>query len=579
MNDIDKIKSRLDIVDVIGEYLQLKPAGSSLKALCPFHQEKTPSFMVHPAKQIFKCFGCGEGGDVIRFIEKIENVEFAEALKILAQKAGIELSGYSGVKKDVKVKLQDILSDALNFFESKLWSAEGEKALAYLRDRGVKDEIIKKFHVGFAPAGWNNLSKYLSQRHNSRLIIQSGLVVAKGGQEFYDRFRERIMFPIYNEHNIVVGFTGRLMPDKEGMEKYGGKYINTPETPIYHKSNIFFGLNFAKESIRDKGYVIVVEGNMDMIMSHQAGVCNVVASSGTAFTSHQLKLLKRFAPQIVFCFDQDEAGRSALKRSVMGAWQYGFEVGVLDISTGKDPADVVREDENVWRRSAENIIPVIDYFIFLIEEKDGLDLKSPEGQKKIQDEVFPLIKSLPNPLDKQKYINILSDKMDIDPAFIQESIQRLKSQKVFIEEDRINTVNIRRQKSISADDYIMALLIKFPSLAGEVEKVFGFSEFIRDQDKGIYTKLINQNKVEDYPEYEMIIEKEYNEMIEKEAKIEISNLIKGRIKNILSSRLKDLTKKLQKAEENNQKEIINNLLNQISEITLKIREIDKKSLS
>ncbi len=580
MNDVEKIKNSINIEDVVGEYVELKPAGSSLKGLCPFHQEKTPSFMVHPAKQIYKCFGCGEGGDVISFIEKIENVEFVEALKILAQKCGIELTTYKGANSNIKTKLQDIISFAVSFYEKNLWSDKGKKALEYLKSRGLKEDTIRKMNIGYAPEGWDNLSKLLSsKRIDVEMMSQSGLIVLKQDRGFYDRFRDRIMFPIFNEHGIAVGFTSRLLPEKEKNEKYGGKYVNTPETLIYHKSNILYGFHLAKDEIKKQKTVIVVEGNMDFILSYQAGVKNVVASSGTAFTSQQLNILKRYATDMVFCFDMDDAGRNAFKKSLVDAWAFGFNVSALYIPSGKDPADLVLMDRETWIKVSSKKIPAIDYLIFLAEKRDKLSFRTDEGKKFVFREILPFVKILPNPLDKQKYINILSDKMDVDPEFVKESLQKISANRAVVSKNRRESVK-NTSKNINIEDIIISLSAKYPKIAIEVDSGFSLSEYFSDSKHIDMFAKIKANKINlsDYPEYEMIYEKEYSDFTDKEAKDELINLSKNMIKKKLSEELKILTKQMQIEEKHQNKSKIDELLNKMNQITSKLNKLDKISL-
>ena len=312
---IDEIKQRLDVVDIVREYVPLQQAGTNWRARCPFHNEKTPSFMVSKEKQIWHCFGCGKGGDLIEFVKEIEGIEFPEALRILAQKAGVVLRRQDPKVISVKTRLFDLMAEATNFFIGKLNFIEAGQARKYLAERGLKEETLKEWQIGWALDSWDELAKYLQNKgFSDNQIVASGMVVKKqSGAGHYDRFRGRIMFPIFDVSGSVVGFTGRILIE---TDKSGGKYVNTPQTTIYDKSRVIFGLDKAKQEIRKKDLAVVVEGQMDVIASHQVGVCNVVASSGTALTNQQVGLLSRYTKNLAFCFDADSAGEQATKRGI-----------------------------------------------------------------------------------------------------------------------------------------------------------------------------------------------------------------------------------------------------------------------
>ena len=314
-NDVDQIKSRLDVVDVIGEYVSLKQSGQNWKGLCPFHGEKTPSFMVHREKQIWHCFGCGLGGDIFEFIEKFENVDFPEALEILARKAGVELSReVQPGASNKRTRLFQLLSEAVNFYQEQLKSDPGSSARQYLASRGVTAESISSFALGYAPAEWDKLANYLRNKGFSleELIAAGVALKSERGPGIYDRFRDRLLFPIFDVQDRPVGFGGRTL-DPGARE---AKYINSSQGPVYNKSTILYNLNLAKEHIRSAGYALLVEGYMDVVGCVQAGIKNVVATSGTALTQEQVKLLKRYCNEIRLCFDADLAGQSASERGI-----------------------------------------------------------------------------------------------------------------------------------------------------------------------------------------------------------------------------------------------------------------------
>lgn len=307
---VDQIKDRVDIIDLISGYLKLQKSGINYKARCPFHNEKTASFFVSPERQIWHCFGCSAGGDIFGFVKQIEGIEFADALRMLAARAGVELHRQSPEYQQyqtAKTKLYEICALATRFFEKQLReSVAGKKALDYLRDRGLTDESIKNFRLGYAPESWNALGEFLERNYDSKDVFDAGLAVKKENSGYYDRFRSRIMFPIFDLNGQVVGFSGRIFGEP-AKDAEAAKYVNTPQTAIYDKSRVLYGLDKAKLDIRRKNKCLVVEGNIDVIMSYQAGAANVVASSGTALTDGHLKIIKRYTDNLDLCFDADSA--------------------------------------------------------------------------------------------------------------------------------------------------------------------------------------------------------------------------------------------------------------------------------
>ncbi len=367
MDNIEQIKSRINIVDLLREYIELKKAGANWKALCPFHSEKTPSFMASEDKQIWHCFGCNEGGDIFGFVMRMEGVDFPEALRLLAKKAGVELARRDPAENSQKTKLMDILDAAAGFYSGEL--IKSPVAMEYIKKRELEDETVKKFRLGFAPQSWDSLLKFLQTKNFApRDIALAGLLIEKDGGGFYDRFRGRVMFPIFNHYGNIVGFTARVLPQFDDGKS--GKYINTPETSAYKKSEVFYGLNFAKQEIKKEGRVIVVEGNMDVIALHQAGAANVVATSGTALTNEQLNLLRRYTDNVVVCFDADAAGIQAALRGIDLALSHGFNVRVFEMPknesgepVAKDPDELIRKFPELWRKSVNSTKHIVEFYI------------------------------------------------------------------------------------------------------------------------------------------------------------------------------------------------------------------------
>ena len=339
MTPIDEIKNRLDIVEVVQGYIKLKKAGKDYKALCPFHKEKNPSFFVSPSKQIWHCFGsCGEGGDIFKFVMKIEGVEFADALRTLARKAGVVLRKQDPQVQSQRNILYQICEEASEFFQGEL--QKNNQVLEYLKNRGLKLQTIKDFKIGYASNSWDALYNHLTELGFEKDDVEkAGLLVKKEGtNKYYDRFRSRIMFPIADLNGQIVGFSGRIYGKED--EKTA-KYVNIPETLIYNKSRIIYGLDKAKLEIRKKDQAILVEGQMDLIMTHQTGTKNAVAVSGTALTPDHLQILKRYTENLVFCFDADTGGESATKRAIATAQQFDFNIKVALLPRDKkDPAEI-----------------------------------------------------------------------------------------------------------------------------------------------------------------------------------------------------------------------------------------------
>lgn len=436
MNEIEEIKSKLNIVDLVGEYVRLARAGSSFKGLCPFHNEKSPSFTVSEERQMFHCFGCQKGGDLFTFFMEMEGVEFREALEALADRTGVELQkqqkehssfGKNGKQKKDFYKLLDL---ATQFYEKQLWEGQGKsQALEYLLERGISESILRAFRIGFAPAGWNNIEKFLISRGYSRQdIALTGLLVEKDTRS-YDRFRERIMFPIADALGRVVGYSARTLPG--GEEEKGAKYINTPETMLYHKSRVIYGLYQAKNAIKEEKKVIVVEGNMDVLALHTSGYTNGIAVSGTALTQEHLTLLHRYAQEVVFFFDMDNAGQAAAKKSVLLAHALEIPSSMISISGGKDAADMAREHPQELKEAISKAKPSMKYF--LEKWKEEYNFSNVEEKKKFADEALSMVGSMKNEVEIAHWMSRLSDQLGVEVDRLYRMLSNKKEQQVSYE--------------------------------------------------------------------------------------------------------------------------------------------------
>ena len=428
LSPTEEIKAKLDIIDVIQEYFPMKPSGANYKATCPFHQEKTPSFMVNRERQFYHCFGCSKSGDVFTFIQEMEGIEFPEALKILANKAGVKLPTYDPKITNLKTRLLEIQEVAMEWFHNQLLNSEsGKRALIYLKEkRGLDDKTIKEWQLGYALDSWDALSRYLkSKNFTDEEILQGGLVVPKqNSREYYDRFRDRVMFPIEDYHGNVVGFTGRAMKEDESA-----KYVNTPQGLVYSKSEVIFGLYKAKQAIKERDKVVIVEGNMDVIASHKAGVKNVVAVSGTALTEEQIKILQRYTNNFVFAFDRDEAGVRAVERSINLAWVAEASVRVIAIDElmGKDPDEVIRKDADLWQRLVDKAVLAMDYFFELHLASYRRD--DVESKKQVAKKLLNLIIKLGNPIEEDFYIKKLAERIEVSEISLREAIDKARAKK------------------------------------------------------------------------------------------------------------------------------------------------------
>ena len=435
MSDTQDIKDKIDVVDLISEYVQLKPAGINHKGLCPFHNEKTPSFMANRERQSWHCFGCSKGGDIFTFVQEIEGMDFVEALRHLADKAGVTLSRQpSQENSSQKNRLKEINQEAARFYHNFLTKMDqSADALAYLRGRGLTDETIQNWQIGFVPDQWDLLTKYLLKKGFSiDDLVAAGLTIQREGADknsgrgFYDRFRGRIMFPIRDVHGSVVGFTGRVLVE---TEQSGGKYVNTPQTAVYDKSRIVFGLSKAKQEIRKKGYIVMVEGQMDVIASHQAGMTNVVATSGTAMTEHQVSLLKRYATNMAMAFDADEAGVKAARRGIRLAVADGMHVKVIQIpeGAGADPDECIQKDSAVWKSAVGAARDVMDWYFSQTFSKS--DLSNPRGKQSAVDALLPEIKRIPFAVEQDHWLRELASRVGVDVGVLRDDLKRVPTEK------------------------------------------------------------------------------------------------------------------------------------------------------
>lgn len=509
-NPIEEIKKKINIVEFIGSFITLKKAGRNFKAVCPFHQEKTPSFVVSPERGIWHCFGaCGDGGDVIKFLMKWENITFIEALRELAKKTGVKLTKISfedkiWQKKERYLGMNQLASEFFHYILNK--TAFGKKAIQYLKERVLNQSIIDKFQLGYSPSSWDSLKLFLKKkRYEEEEIMENGLLIKSEKGSYYDRFRGRLMFPLKDSRNNVLGFSGRILDENEKE----AKYINTPETPIYHKRETLFGINLAKEEIKNKQNVFIVEGELDVITPYQHGFSNFVAVKGTALTNEQLMLLKRYTDKITLMMDADPAGIESIKRAIDEAEKFDFEIRVVTIDYAKDPDEALKKDPAKFKKSIAKPIPIYDFLIETAQKK--YPEESAFAKKKIGEEIIPMIEKISNPIVRTFYIKKLAGILEVSEVTVENLISQLKRKKKQLSLNKIKyNKPVEDSRELTIDKYILSVV------------------FQSEDPKEIYHKFFNVLKPEYFlhPSYEKISRFFFDE-IEKNNKINVNQFGKN----------------------------------------------------
>jgi DNA primase len=497
----DEIKSKLDIVDVIRDYIPLKPAGVNFRALCPFHHEKSPSFVVSPEKQIWHCFGCQKGGDIFSFVMEMDGLSFVDALRALAPKAGVVLKKQNSELTSQKNRILDVVEFAKNYYHKILLeNPQAEIARKYLVERGLTDETIEEWQIGFSPDSWDDLMSLLIKKgFRENEIFQAGMSVKKeGAGKFYNRFRGRIMFPINDVNGNTVGFSARVSPDKEANEKLG-KYINSPQTMIYDKSKILFGLDKAKQEIKKKNFAIIMEGQMDVITAHQNGYKNAIASSGTALTAEQVLLLKRYSENIALAFDMDKAGEMAADRGIKEAMRAEMNTKVILIPNGKDPDECIKNNKKEWEEAVKNAKPIMEYYFAKIFS--GLDLKKVENKRASVKILLPIIARLENKIEKDFWLKNLSQKVEVREEILAEAL-RDSAEKVYVKKEEstpVAPVKRKQSREEMLSELFLALILKFPSIVeyamnhAHPDQIVGDGNFTLYRNLIIYYNIIIDN--------------------------------------------------------------------------------------
>ncbi len=501
---VEDIKARIDIVDFIGESLPLKQAGTNWKGKCPFHNEKSPSFMVSRERGSWHCFGCGEGGDIFTFVQKQEGLDFPEALQLLAKRAGVQLREYNKEEQTQKTKVIDVLRWVSHYYQEVFRKAtDAEPARTYMQKRQVNETSLEDFGVGYAPAGWDITFQALKKKgFTDDDIFQAGLTIRKDrGAGFYDRFRNRIMFPIQDVHGTVVGFSGRVLDalvDPNGPVP--AKYINSPQTIVYDKGRVLYGLDKAKQAIKKADTAVIVEGQMDCLMSHQAGVQNVVASSGTALTADHVQLLKRFSTNLVLSFDQDAAGAQAALRGVDQALMAKMSVRIVRLNQGKDPDELIRNDLPAWQKAIETAQPLMEYYFQ--EATTGRDMTKVDDKKAVVKFLLPIIGKLGDAVEQAHYIQQLADMVHVDVAALRQSLAGQKQPAIRHSSGQVQgttpTAPVKQSEPEdqhadrfrAVSERLMALLLREPKLYEQVSGGFDPNDLVGPDLQTLYKTLV-----------------------------------------------------------------------------------------
>ncbi len=490
-NTIEEIKKRIEIIDFIGGFITLKKSGRNFKALCPFHQEKTPSLVISPDRQIWHCFGaCQMGGDAISFLMKWNNLTFYEALKELAEKVGVKVSATDITdkewqKKERLLSLNRVVCDYYYYLLSS--HSIGEKARSYLNTRGITKKIIDNFELGYAPDSWDSLLKYLKKKTFTHLEgVEAGVLIKSEKGSFYDRFRKRIMFPLYNPQGHVIGFSGRT------LETGGGaKYVNTPETVLYHKRETLFGIHKAKNAIKKKGVALLVEGEFDMLSCFKIGLTHAVAVKGSSVTYEQLLLLKRYTQKIILCLDADFSGQETTKKAIISAEQLGFEIGVVTFDPYKDPDEAINHDITQFKKNIENTLPLYDFIIHTAKLRHpGSDANS---RKTIGDEVVPFLLTIENPIVKSYYIKKIAQLLEVESRSIEILMQRIKRQKILRKKIPLKRTTQERDRFDLMQKYILHRLFQEDNPVGflnTIQRTFHITDFSMIAYQKLLDKLI-----------------------------------------------------------------------------------------
>ncbi|MFA5838892.1 MAG: DNA primase [Candidatus Paceibacterota bacterium] len=552
-SDIEKIKERLNIVDVVGSYMKLQKAGSNLKANCPFHNEKTPSFFVSPSRNMYHCFGCGAKGDIFTFVQEFESLDFSGALKLLASRAGVVIKQENKKDRDEENQMFTILEEATRFFENNI--KRNAEALEYLKKRGVSENTIDNFRIGFALNGWRNLYDHLKKEgFDGKMMFDAGLV-RKTEKGFYDYFRDRIMFPIFDSADRVVAFSGRIL----GKENENTpKYINSPETKLYNKSQILYGYNKAKHSMRKNNFCILVEGQMDLILSHQSGFANTVALSGTALTDYHLNLIKKLTKNLVISLDSDDVGIASSKKGSELAISAGMDVKIAELSS-KDPAEIILKNKDDWREIIKKSKHAIDFFVDFIEKRNFPQRKF---WKEIREKILPMVAKIENKIDQSHFIHSISTKTEIPEDSLKEELTKAKND-IKKESDKYMKTDIGKNKEKTKNDSTEQTS-KIEILKKKIKGLILWQKSIDESSIDVkkissrIEKILGENifdKTNEKNDLDLIFDAEMNYLNIQNILHELEELILLLEEETLKEKLKQVMNDMKKAEKENDSDV------------------------
>ncbi|MBI5798989.1 MAG: DNA primase [Candidatus Yonathbacteria bacterium] len=568
---IEDIKSRLNIVDVAQGYLKLEKAGGNFKACCPFHNERTPSFFISPSRQTYHCFGCNKGGDMISFVEEIEGLDFQGALKLLADRAGVTLKRERPGSREERDAIFFALELATKFYEAVL--PKFPEAVSYLTGRGLTQETIKSFRVGFAPDEWRSLGDFLAKKGVPESVMEKAGLIVRSPKGFYDRFRGRVMFPITDSSGRAIAFSGRILKEEAGKTlgaSASAKYVNSPETDVFHKSRALFGFSQARDAIRHDDSCVLVEGQMDLVLSHQAGVKNTVASSGTALTTEHLEMIKRFTKNIVLAFDADDAGIAAAHRAVGLALGQDMLVRIARLPKGMDPADVAREDPALWVDAVKNAKQVIDLYLELLPE---LHKEKSELRAKVSEIIIPFVSLLKSPIDQGHYVGEIAKLLGIKEEPVWDEVKTRKNTdqtRTYAEKIEYEITQPSRQARIART--IEGVLRWQEGLKGDAIKNIGG---YRSQ----FAKLLEESPpVEVTDSSAFIFEAEARLHGSERIEEELSDLLKGLEEEILREKFATKMAELKEAENKGDVPLAEKLLTECQSISKELHTLTKNTL-
>lgn len=592
MTSAEEIKSKLDIVEVIKDYIPVKATGANFQALCPFHREKSPSFSISPDKQIWYCFGCGKGGDVLSFVQQMEGLSFPDTLRLLAPRAGVILGDYSPQKASRRGRILDCLLKANLKFQNNLnTTAIGKEMKDYLLKRSLSEETIRDWQVGYSPDSWTSVMDYLkTEGFKDEEIFAAGLAGRSERGTNYDRFRDRITFPIFDTSGALIAYTARINPNR-GEDKMSAKYINSPQTEVYDKGRILFALDKAKKAIKERGFTIVVEGQMDAIACHQHKFSNTVASSGTALTEAQLLLLKRFSNNVALCFDGDSAGQLAADRGIIEALRLDVNIKIVVLPKKyKDPDDCLRENPSDFKEALSNSLPVLEYYFNKLSE--GRDLTNLSDKKDISKLMLEMINRMSNRIEQGYWLKRLSEDLTISEQILREALPQAKSANDRYQrkgsEAEVKDIKLSRSREDKLSETFLALLLKSP------EYIIYSSSHLEPQDISgennqlFYKKLIiyyNKHNVIDYDSFALYLteqggesqdtlrglailgEKDYYSYDSSQVKLELTKIILELKRFSLKSRIRVVQGEIAQAESTGETDKMSALMTEIKNLS------------